>query len=159
MKFEHLEVPDNQVLVDRRVSNGEEYCIYTVTCSDEYDAEYIYGLKSLSENTGNPIYIDGNYYEIVSAKRHGNTVKLVAKKLVGRYLVVSENTLIPNSFVDDTTKQPTIVLPKGTKVLYSGIVPETEGLVDVYEAEQVELVEPIPLSIKIYDDMGTTDES
>jgi len=155
MKFEHLNISDNVVKISRR-KNDLEYDIYTITLDNEVDAKYIAGLKSLNI----PVYINNDYYEIISVQYSGSNIVLVGKRLSGIYKITSENTLITNSFIDATTQQPTIMLPKGTKVMYDGILPKTEGLVDVYKTTSKELVEPIPTTmIKVYDDMGTTDET
>jgi len=73
--------------------------------------------------------------------------------------IKSKKGYIENAFVDSASIKPTIIVPTGSKVLYNGVSPKREGLVDIYECDSIELVEPIPTSmIKVYDDMNSTDE-
>lgn len=155
MIIENLNISDNLVKVNRVISDVE-YNIYTIKLDGSFDVKDIVGIKKLKDI----VYIDGNYYEIVSMKCLKSELILVCKKLIGVCKIVSENILITNDFVGASEQQPAIMVPVGTKVIYEGVEPIKEGLVEIYKTDSITLVEPIVVSnIKIYDDMGSSDDT
>jgi len=113
---------------------------------------------------GSPIFMDSNVYkgwldpDSISVDTLSLTdydIPITADAMgIGLYkgIITSIKNLISNNIITEATMIPTCMVPTGAKVIDEGFVKKTEGKIDIYQTNKLELVEGIQITpIKIYD--------
>ncbi|MBA2858292.1 hypothetical protein HNP93_000993 [Methanococcus maripaludis] len=132
-------------------------------------AEYLKGLAEANY----PIYMDSDRYkgwiDITSEVKLTNYNDMMYEvdfdcdlMPLGQYTaqVVSRKKYISNDFVASGDMIPTVNLPKDTKIIYTGTLPSTSGVLDTYALNTISLGEGKHITpIFVYDTMNSEDET